>query len=194
MTHFACGVGLLKYLRGFQNERNKLGYIGNHKQSSGCKCQKIQVSPGQPFFHPMLWDIPPLWDLGLQNLLCSLSAAIYAREFLKSRKMQKKHIRSLSFQASCYWIRRSLFLWMGTERETGLEWASVNTSHRIPLRKSQASVGPVFPDGRFQCFSVVTTVISLFCCGLPGKEVTCSSSRVFTLYSFLCCRLFCLFF
>lgn len=33
---------------------------------------------------------------------------------------------------------------MGTERHTGLEWAAVNTSQRIPLRKGQASVGPVF--------------------------------------------------
>lgn len=61
--------------------------------------------------------------------------------------MRKKHIRSLSLQVSHYLIRIRLFLWKGTERETGLEWAAVNTSQRIPLRKGQASVGPVFPDG-----------------------------------------------
>lgn len=47
---------------------------------------------------------------------------------------------------------------MGTEKETGLEWAAVNISQRIPLRQGQASVGSAFPDGRFECFPVVTTV------------------------------------
>lgn len=56
LTHFACRVDWLKYLRGFQNERNKFEYRGN--QSSGCRCWNTKVSPGQPLYHPVLPGIP----------------------------------------------------------------------------------------------------------------------------------------
>jgi len=47
---------------------------------------------------------------------------------------------------------------MGAERDTGLGMGSFEQFSEHPFRKGQASVGSVFPDGPFQCFSVVTTV------------------------------------
>lgn len=52
----------------------------------------------------------------------------------------------------------TVFLWIGTEMDTGLGMGSCEQLSEHPFRKGQASVGPEFPEGRFQCFSVVTTV------------------------------------
>lgn len=124
------GLVCLNILEVVKMREKRLKYMGNHMQSSGCKCS----------FWPAL--VPPSATRRSQcvrsgasktSSVHSLQQSMQGNK--KSRKMQKKHIRTLSLQVSHYLIRTRLFLWMGTERDTGLEGAAVSTSQSIHWEK-----------------------------------------------------------